>query len=167
MKLSCFSAVMPVIGWNQCVKCVAPFSIAQSFMALATMRAASSSRRLPFSIVACTCRYVSFGRRSRMTASLNTMDPKMSEIFSISHGPLSVFQKSVSTTKKRHWCPEILSSPRRHCRFNVAKYTPVAEKCQAGRAQFLSADFTEFPANLPAFLSLTRANAVVYYIHGF
>ena len=78
-----------------------------------------------------------------------------------------VFQKSVSTTKKRHWCPEILSSPRRHCRFNVAKYTPLAEKCQAGRAQFLSADSTEFSTKLPVFLSLTRANAVVYYIHGF
>jgi hypothetical protein len=166
MKLSCFSAVMPVIGWNQCVKCVAPFSIAQSFMALATMRAASSSRRLPFSIVACTCRYVSFGSRSRMTASLNTMDPKMSEIFSISHGPLSVFQISINN-KKRHWCPEILCSPRRHCRFNVAKYTPVAEKCQAGKTQFLSADSTDFSAKLPVFLSLTRANAVVYYIHGF
>ena len=29
---SCFSAVMPVSGWNQCVKCVAPCSSAQSFM---------------------------------------------------------------------------------------------------------------------------------------
>jgi hypothetical protein len=35
-KLSCFSDVMPVRGWNQCVKCVAPFSIAHSFMACAT-----------------------------------------------------------------------------------------------------------------------------------
>ena len=34
MNASCFSAVKPVIGWNQWVKCVAPFSIAQSFMAL-------------------------------------------------------------------------------------------------------------------------------------
>ena len=30
---SCFSAVEPVSGWNQCVKCVAPFSSAQSFIA--------------------------------------------------------------------------------------------------------------------------------------
>ena len=29
-KLSCFSAVDPVIGWKMCVKCVAPRSIAQS-----------------------------------------------------------------------------------------------------------------------------------------
>ena len=41
MKDSCFSAVMPVIGWNQWVKWVAPFSIAQSFMALAMMLAIS------------------------------------------------------------------------------------------------------------------------------
>ena len=38
-KLSCFSAVRPVIGWNRCVKCVAPFSMAQSFMAAATVSA--------------------------------------------------------------------------------------------------------------------------------
>ena len=47
MKLSCFSAVMPVMGWNQWVKWVAPFSIAQSFMAFATTVAAELSRRLP------------------------------------------------------------------------------------------------------------------------
>ena len=37
------------------------------------------------------------------------------------HFPGSPFyvSKSVSTTKKRHWCPEIIRSPRRHCRFNV------------------------------------------------
>ena len=47
MKLSCFSAVTPVMGWNQWVKCVAPFSMAQSFMALATTEAAAESRRRP------------------------------------------------------------------------------------------------------------------------
>ena len=36
IKESCFSAVTPVMGWNQWVKWVAPFSMAQSFMALAT-----------------------------------------------------------------------------------------------------------------------------------
>jgi hypothetical protein len=30
MKLSCFSAVSPVMGWNQWVKCVAPCAVAQS-----------------------------------------------------------------------------------------------------------------------------------------
>ena len=39
MNASCFSAVMPVIGWNQWVKWVAPFSMAQFFMALATTSA--------------------------------------------------------------------------------------------------------------------------------
>ena len=47
MKESCFSAVMPVMGWNQCVKWVTPFSIAQSFMALATTLATSRSRGFP------------------------------------------------------------------------------------------------------------------------
>ena len=47
MKLSCFSAVMPVMGWNQCVKWVTPFSIAQSFMALATTSAVSLSSLAP------------------------------------------------------------------------------------------------------------------------
>ena len=47
MKESCFSAVMPVMGWNQWVKCVTPFSMAQSFMALATTLATAMSRVLP------------------------------------------------------------------------------------------------------------------------
>ena len=46
-KLSCFSDVMPVSGWNQCVKCVAPFSSAHSFIAWATSLAMSRSRVLP------------------------------------------------------------------------------------------------------------------------
>jgi hypothetical protein len=37
-------AVVPVIGWNQWVKWVAPFSIAHSFIALAATLATSSSR---------------------------------------------------------------------------------------------------------------------------
>ena len=51
MKLSCFSAVNPVMGWNQWVKWVAPFSTAHSFMATATELATSSSRWVPFSMV--------------------------------------------------------------------------------------------------------------------
>ena len=47
MKESCFSAVMPVMGWNQWVKCVTPFSVAQSFMALATTLATAISNGLP------------------------------------------------------------------------------------------------------------------------
>ena len=51
---SCFSAVRPVIGWNQCVKWVAPFSTAHSFIAAATVFATSSSRCVPFWMVLCT-----------------------------------------------------------------------------------------------------------------
>ena len=50
-KESCFSAVIPVMGWNQWVKWVAPFSIAQSFIAEATVFASVISSDLPFSIV--------------------------------------------------------------------------------------------------------------------
>ena len=53
MKLSCFSAVMPVMGWNQWVKWVAPFSIAQSFIAFATTFATSRSRCFPIFMVRC------------------------------------------------------------------------------------------------------------------
>ena len=53
-KLSCFSAVTPVMGWNQCVKCVAPFSSAQSFIAAATTSAVSGCRRRPLRMVRCT-----------------------------------------------------------------------------------------------------------------
>ena len=40
-KLSCFSAVSPVMGWNQCVKCVAPCDTAQSRATEATESATS------------------------------------------------------------------------------------------------------------------------------
>ena len=51
MKLSCFSDVMPESGWNQCVKWVAPFSMAHSFMACATTFATSLSSGWPSSMV--------------------------------------------------------------------------------------------------------------------
>ncbi len=44
---SCFSAVTPVMGRNQCVKCVAPFSTAQSFMAVAMVSATDGSSGSP------------------------------------------------------------------------------------------------------------------------
>jgi hypothetical protein len=52
MKLSCFSAVDPVSGWNQCVKWVAPRSTAHSFMARAIVSAMVRSSGLSFSMVA-------------------------------------------------------------------------------------------------------------------
>ena len=88
MKLSCFSAVMPVMGWNQWVKWVAPFSMAQSFMALATTVAALLSRRLPSFMERWTCRNTSLGKRARMTESLKTMLPKLSvTVFIKFHAP--------------------------------------------------------------------------------
>ena len=46
---SCFSAVELVSGWNQCVKWVAPRSIAHSFIAEATSSARSGSSAPPCS----------------------------------------------------------------------------------------------------------------------
>ena len=66
-KLSCFSAVMPVIGWNQCVKCVAPLLTAHSFIEAATISATSSSRALPSIIVRFSDWYTVFGSISRIT----------------------------------------------------------------------------------------------------
>lgn len=74
MNESCFSAVMPVIGWNQWVKWVAPLEIAQSFMAFAT----TGSSAVPWVMVLLSALKTSFGRRSFMTASLNTMLPNIS-----------------------------------------------------------------------------------------
>ena len=50
MKLSCFSEVMPLSGWNQWVKWVAPFSSAHSFIAWAISFAISRSMGL-FSLI--------------------------------------------------------------------------------------------------------------------
>src|SRR3954464_14427809 len=73
---SCFSAVRPVSGWNQWVKCVAPCSIAQSFMAAATASASGPSSPSPVSIARCRRRKMSLGRRWRWTASEKTLAPK-------------------------------------------------------------------------------------------
>ncbi len=51
MKLSCFSAVTPVRGWNQWVKWVAPRATAQSFMAAATALATPMFSFSPRSMV--------------------------------------------------------------------------------------------------------------------
>ncbi len=83
IKLSCFSAVIPVSGWNQCVKCVAPFSIAQSFIADATVSAILLSIPFPSLMALLSILYVSFGRRSTITESLNTLLPKSPVTLSI------------------------------------------------------------------------------------
>ena len=46
-KESCFSAVAPVSGWNQCVKWLAPCSSAHSRMAEATVSARPASSGSP------------------------------------------------------------------------------------------------------------------------
>ena len=78
MKLSCFSAVMPVMGWNQWVKWVAPFSTAQSFMAAATALATEGSSFAPFWMVCFRERYTSSGKRAFMTRLSKTRLPKYS-----------------------------------------------------------------------------------------
>ncbi len=74
-KLSCFSDVMPVSGWNQWAKCVAPFSSAHSFIACATSLAMSRSSGLPSSMTWRSSRYVGLGSRSCITASVNSRLP--------------------------------------------------------------------------------------------
>ena len=75
MKLSCFSAVTPVRGWNQCVKWVAPFSTAQSFISAATASATSVSSFTFSSIVLFRDSYTSAERRALITLSSKTIDP--------------------------------------------------------------------------------------------
>jgi hypothetical protein len=72
---SCFSAVEPVSGWNQCVKCVQPRSIAHSFIADATESASSGSSARPFSSVSCSFLYAALGSRWRWTAVEKTFAP--------------------------------------------------------------------------------------------
>src|SRR5205085_2590873 len=68
----------PVSGWNQCVKCVAPFSMAQSFIAAATTSATIGSRAEPWSIVRQRLLKTFLGRRWRMTRREKTSAPKIS-----------------------------------------------------------------------------------------
>ena len=75
-KESCFSAVIPVIGWNQCEKWVAPLSIAQAFIACATALAIFSLRSSPLSMVFLSSLYTSLGSLSFITSSLNTFFAK-------------------------------------------------------------------------------------------
>ena len=70
-KASCFSAVAPVSGWNQCVKWVAPCSIAQSFMAPATASARPVSRGRPDRMVAWMASYTGRGSRFCIVSRLN------------------------------------------------------------------------------------------------
>ena len=103
IKLSCFSAVMPVIGWNQCVKCVAPFSIAQSFIAFATISAVSPSSRSPSFIERWTCLYACFGSRACMTQSLNTIEPNNSITFFISRSAFRALGYNIALIEELYY----------------------------------------------------------------
>src|SRR3954447_17253709 len=76
-KESCFSAVEPVRGWNQCVKWVAPFSIAHSFIAEATASARIGSSGRPSSSVSWRRLNSSEGTRWRWTDGEKTLAPKI------------------------------------------------------------------------------------------
>ena len=65
------------------MKCVAPFSTAQSFIALATTLATSRGTGVPSLTEFFSARYVSFGRRCFIVASLKTIEPKISSTFAI------------------------------------------------------------------------------------
>lgn len=130
MKLSCFSAVTPVIGWNQWVKWVAPFSTAQSFIAFATTPAMSGSRCLPSSIVLFSALYVSLGSRSRITRSLNTMLPNSSGIFSAAMPRSSVMLNRSFLRPRRYGDKKApRKTPQRLCCLH-SHYTPSTRTCQ-------------------------------------
>ncbi len=65
-KASCFSAVSPVCGWNQCVKCVTPREMAHSLMTCATTGAMSESSFFPRRMEAASFLYTSFGIFARI-----------------------------------------------------------------------------------------------------
>ena len=56
-------------------KCVAPFSMAQSFMTAATVSAMEGSMRSPRVMALCRDLYTSLGRRARMALSSKTLQP--------------------------------------------------------------------------------------------
>ena len=79
-KASCFSAVSPVCGWNQCVKCVAPCVIAHSLMACATRGATSTSSFLPCFTASTSLAWMSRGSLSRIWRTPKVFVPKYSEV---------------------------------------------------------------------------------------
>ena len=69
-KASCFSADCPFMGWNQCVKCVAPRASAHSFIPCATSSAIFPSSFSPRSIVATSFSKTGRGSVSRIASWL-------------------------------------------------------------------------------------------------
>ena len=99
IKLSCFSALIPINGWNQCVKCVAPCSIAQFFISLAIILHVSSSS-VKFSWTECLSLQQTFsGKRFLITSSSKTRQPKSSGSFIIKVTPIKNYK--IKTLKRK------------------------------------------------------------------
>src|SRR5476651_1037776 len=79
-KASCFSAVRPVCGWNQWVKCVTPRLSAHSLMACATAGATSMSSFLPRRMDWASLSHTAFGSFSFIWRAPNALIPKYAEI---------------------------------------------------------------------------------------
>ena len=78
-KESCFSAVLSVSGWNQCVVWVAPWESAHFFMPAATSSAIVLVSGLPLSMQSVRARKVSGFKYSRIFLRSKTRSPKYSE----------------------------------------------------------------------------------------
>ena len=115
MKLSCFSAVKPVMGWNQWVKWVAPCSSAQIFMPSAMALATSRLRDLPSFRQACHAATALWETYLRMASSLKTQLPNSSGIRSFSMGTSCVNSKYyiVSDCQKTFLTPLVIRRCRR------------------------------------------------------
>ena len=98
MKPSCFSAVTPVSGWNQWVKCVAPCSSAQFFMASAMSLAASSGSGFSCFRHSRQTSMASCGTYCSMVRSLNTIEPNSSGIRSFALILVSPLSENVVDT---------------------------------------------------------------------
>src|SRR6185312_17060712 len=85
---SCFSAVRPVCGWNQCVKCVTPREIAHSLITWATVGAMSWSSFFPWRIEDRSLAYTSRGNLARICLTPNVLTPKYSDVGGCAGGVL-------------------------------------------------------------------------------
>src|SRR5687767_1651722 len=77
---SCFSAVSPVCGWNQCVKCVAPLLVAHSLMTCATAGAIAASSFFPSRMEATRLSKTKRGSLSRICRAPKVLQPKNDEV---------------------------------------------------------------------------------------
>ena len=95
---SCFSAVPSVRGWNQCVVCVTPSSIAQRFIPSATASAVFRSSVVPRSMTSHIFSYTSAGRYLNIFCLLKTYLAKNSLGRSLGVGTSMAFLPKASST---------------------------------------------------------------------